>query len=197
MTRGRPRKTDPATALHQAMLVFWRKGYDATSMSDLVKATGMAKPGLYATFGDKQEIYRKALENYIEFRGKPLAARLAKYSGPVDEALTDFFRTVVNLMFEDDVPDGCFLADTLVKSENDEPEITKLARSMQTMRRNHLAEFLKAAQGRGDLDIEHDVEKLADYFVSQVLTITVLHKTGSDKETLYKFIDTVMKILGK
>ncbi len=197
MTRGRPRKIDPEKALHEAMLMFWRKGYDATSMSDLVGATGMAKPGLYATFGDKQAIYKKALENYGAFRGRPLAAKLLSSKGQAKEALREFFFTVVNVMCEDNVPDGCFLADTLVKSENEEPEITELAKRMHEMRRQHFEDFLRNAQKNGNLDEKHDVVMLADYFVAQVLTITVLHKTGSDKETLHKFIDTVMKILGK
>ncbi len=119
------------------------------------------------------------------------------FKGHAKEALRDFFRTVVDVMCEDNVPDGCFLADTLVKSENKEPEITALAKRMHEMRRQHLEDFLRDAQRNDKLDASHDVQMLADYFVSQVLTITVLHKTGSDKETLYKFIDTVMKILGK
>ena len=56
MVRGRPRKTDPESALDSAMMLFWKKGFEATSMSDLSEATGMAKPGLYATFGDKEAL---------------------------------------------------------------------------------------------------------------------------------------------
>jgi len=89
MARGRPRKVDPNAALETAIELFWEKGYEGTSMNDLVAATGMAKPGLYATFGDKEAFYAKALTHYVE-RGWPLLDDLARSDAPIDVVLRGY-----------------------------------------------------------------------------------------------------------
>src|SRR6185503_13287769 len=73
--RGRPRAYDPDTALARAAATFWKAGYAGTSLDDLVEATGMNRPSLYAAFGDKREIYLKTLEHYRE--GSRALARAA------------------------------------------------------------------------------------------------------------------------
>lgn len=64
MSRGRPREFDRTEALNKAMLLFWRKGYTATSMSDLYEAMGIKSPSLYAAFGSKENLYDEVLQHY-------------------------------------------------------------------------------------------------------------------------------------
>src|ERR1700735_190753 len=64
--RGRPRCFDIDRALDRALLVFWRKGYEGASLSDLTKAVGVNRPSLYAAFGDKEALFRKALDRYLK-----------------------------------------------------------------------------------------------------------------------------------
>ncbi|MFZ0870165.1 MAG: TetR family transcriptional regulator, partial [Rhodanobacter sp.] len=66
--RGRPRAYDPETALRQAAEAFWKTGYSGTSLDDISAATGMNRPSLRAAFGDKHEIYVKALNDYWELK---------------------------------------------------------------------------------------------------------------------------------
>src|SRR2546427_1094856 len=63
---GRPRAFDPDTALERAMHVFWRKGYEGASLSDLTKAMRINRPSLYGAFGDKEALFRKVLDRYIK-----------------------------------------------------------------------------------------------------------------------------------
>src|SRR6478735_11363440 len=65
-SRGRPRAFDLETALEQALQVFWEKGYQGTSLSDLTSAIGINRPSLYAAFGNKEALFRKALDRYVE-----------------------------------------------------------------------------------------------------------------------------------
>ncbi len=192
MARGRPRKTEPEKALHEAMLIFWEKGYDAASMNDLVEATGMAKPGLYATFGDKQEIYKKALEHYVSSRGSKKLALILESKKSAKETFKIFFGTLIDGMCDPQTPQGCFLVNTLTKSENEEPSIRELAVFFNQRRKMGFLQYLKRAQSEGNLSKDNDVEQLADFLSAQVLTLAVLHKTGSDRGELERFVESVL-----
>src|SRR5207237_3295974 len=97
-TVGRPRAFDVDEALDQALRVFWRKGYEGASLPDLTKAMGINRPSLYAAFGNKESLFRKALERYVEGPAayvrraltEPTARAVAKrlLSGAID-LLTD------------------------------------------------------------------------------------------------------------
>ena len=69
MAMGRPREFDVDTALDLALQVFWRNGYEGASMADLTEAMGITKPSLYAAFGNKEELFRKALDRYVDGPG--------------------------------------------------------------------------------------------------------------------------------
>jgi AcrR family transcriptional regulator len=75
---GRPRAFDPDAALERAMHVFWGKGYEGASLSDLTRAMGINRPSLYAAFGDKEQLFRKVLDRYVHgplaYFGKALTA---------------------------------------------------------------------------------------------------------------------------
>lgn len=195
MVRGRPRKTDPKDAMNAIMLTFWAKGYDATSLSDLVSATGMAKPGLYATFGDKEELYKKALEFYVSERRNERLFKDMNSKKTTKEAFNSFYNGIADIMCDPTNPDGCFLVNTLVKSENNEPALKETAKFYYEFRRNAILDYLEKAQKSGYLSNKNDVVQLADYLSAQILTIATLQKIGTDRDEIGRFIDTVLMII--
>lgn len=195
MGRGRPRKTDPEEALQAAMLTFWKKGYDAASMSDLVDATGMAKPGLYATFGDKKEIYKQALTFYVGIRSNDKIREIFESGQSAKDTFREFLNALADKMCDPSTPDGCFLVNTLMKSENDEPEIKEMAKHYNDLRRAGFLDYLNRAQSEGKLSEENDPGQLADYLAAQVLTLASLQKIGTAKKELRKFIETVLTLI--
>lgn len=111
-SRGRPRKFDVDRARDQMRNVFWRHGYEATSLEMLCGATAMNRPSLYAAFGDKRAIYRAALETFAESAAGELGRAL---DGPrtIREALTAFFGAALDLYTGPfDQPLGCFVIST-------------------------------------------------------------------------------------
>ena len=77
MAMGRPREFDVDKALDLALQVFWRKGYEGASMADLTETMGITKPSLYAAFGNKEELFRKALDRYVDGPGGYFQVALA------------------------------------------------------------------------------------------------------------------------
>src|SRR5579862_671469 len=85
-TIGRPRAFDLEKALHRAMQVFWRKGYEGTSLSDLTEALGINRPSLYAAFGNKEDLFRKVLDRYAS---GPAGYVRAALSAPTARAVVE------------------------------------------------------------------------------------------------------------
>ncbi|GAA4587161.1 TetR/AcrR family transcriptional repressor of nem operon [Actinoplanes octamycinicus] len=108
---GRNKEFDVADALDRAMRLFWQRGYAATSMADLVAATGVARAGLYATFGGKHELYLKALDAYATARDPAVVARLA---GP-GPALPAVFALINDYASADEGRTGCFVVNSAIE----------------------------------------------------------------------------------
>lgn len=194
-TRGRPRKVDPKYALNAALELFWAKGFEGTSMNDIVKATGMAKPGIYANFGDKEELYAKALKKYAEELGKPRIEQFVNSEDPVKVAVEKFMLEIVSMMLNDETPCGCFLVNTLVESEGEIPKLEKLSRKFSNYRREAFMNYFKKAQKSGALKKTLDPEEMADFFAGQIMAIALLAKSGADKNTFENFVKNSVKIL--
>src|SRR5262245_26684556 len=110
--RGRPRAYDPDVAIARAIEAFWPAGYSATSLDDLSGALGMNRPSLYAAFGDKHDLYLKALTQYWRFGRDAMRDALA-YDRPLPEALWRVYRRALSMYLpEKGEPRGCFAIGT-------------------------------------------------------------------------------------
>src|SRR3984957_7648127 len=104
-TIGRPRAFDDEKALNRAMQVFWRKGYLGTSLSDLTEAMGINRPSLYAAFGNKKSLFRKALDRYFKGPSVYLSEALRE---PTARAVVErVFYGVVDLLTDPHTPTTC------------------------------------------------------------------------------------------
>ncbi|MBX3438521.1 MAG: TetR/AcrR family transcriptional regulator [Planctomycetaceae bacterium] len=107
MQVGRPRKFDPDRALDRALKVFWRKGFDGTSLSDLTEAMGINRPSLYATFGDKEALFRRAMNRYVEVHACHVRAALDEPT--VRKVVEKLWDGSIALSQNPRNPRGCFL----------------------------------------------------------------------------------------
>lgn len=110
---GRPRNFDYDSALLEAMSVFWTKGYDGASLRDLTKAMGITGPSLYAAFGDKRELYLKAIDHYADVDGcAPVVAFETEEN--IQQAVRDFLREIIHYATaHESGAKGCFLASSV------------------------------------------------------------------------------------
>ncbi len=195
MARGRPRKTDPDAVLDTSMKAFWERGFEGTSMNDLSTMTGMAKPGLYAKFGDKEAIYAKAMERYCSAYAGPMLEDLIRSDDSLDVAVRRFLDGVVSTATETMGPKGCFVANNLVECAGMPSSLEALGRYVDEQRQKALAMRFQSAVKKGELSADTDVKSLAEFYSGQALALAVMARAGAQWAVLYRFVDTAMTLL--
>ena len=195
MARGRPRKVDLESALETSMNVFWEKGFEATSMNDLSVATGMAKPGLYAAFGDKEKLFCSALTRYFDRSGQLLLDDLVQSPIGLSAAIRRYLEAIANALLDTSKPGGCFVANSVVECARRASPIAHLIREFDAKRRSALFERLQRARCEGELPDGVDSEAMADFFAGQALAMAVMGRAGADQATFRRFIDVAMTVL--
>ncbi|MEL1263224.1 TetR/AcrR family transcriptional regulator [Pseudoxanthomonas putridarboris] len=179
---GRHRQFDEGEALSAALSVFWQKGYEGTSLEDLTKATGVARPGLYASFGNKETMFLKALDLYD-----------TKYLGFMTDALDEptsvkvverILRDSARLHTLDPAHPGCLgLNGGLACSEDAETIRRELVRR-RTSTQAGLQQRLERAKKEGDLPASSNAAVLASYVMAVSQGMAVQAKAGASRKSL-------------
>ena len=156
--RGRPRLFDREAALSQAMLLFWRKGFSATSLTDLTSAMGISPPSLYAAFGSKENLYAEALNYYQRIYTETLWAEFDNAPTARDAVTIYLMKTVQQFICakETDYPLGCMLGLSAVGDEGNEI-LGKLVRDARKQTLERLESRLERAISEGELSVEKSV----------------------------------------
>ena len=189
MGMGRPREFDADKALDRALDVFWRRGYEGTSLSDLTEAMGVTRPSLYAAFGNKEELFRKVLDRYGAMRTDPSCDVLNEPTSrrAVERLLMNFAGT------GDDAPRGCLMVQgALVCSEASDAirqELTARRAQGEARLRDRLEDW-KAA---GDLPADADPQSLARYVMAVANGMSVQATGGASADELKRVVDLTMK----
>lgn len=194
MSRGRPRKSDPDEVLEKALKLFWKNGFAATSMNDVSLATGMAKPGLYATFGNKEDLYEKALQSYFDQFTESFGAEFASSQNHLRDALGDLFESVIDRATGGSCT-GCFLLNTVVETADNPSNINTFSRDLGKTRHRFLAQKFTEAKARHHLAPDADTEHLAQFVAGQMLAIAALASEGARREDLQAFAKTALRAL--
>jgi AcrR family transcriptional regulator len=177
---GRPRAFDSDVALDRAMHVFWSKGYEGASLSNLTRAMRINRPSLYAAFGNKQQLFRKALDRYVEgplaFFGKALAAP------KVRDVIEQIFVSAARMSGNPDVPPGCLLVQGALAGGN--PSARKEVAARRMAADVALRRRLERAKQEGDLPKNADPAELAHYVMTVVRGMAVQAVGGASSSQL-------------
>ena len=195
MPRGRPRKIDPETVLDAIMMTFWKHGYLDTTMSHLTQATNMAKPGLYAAFGDKEALFQTAIKQYNQQIANPMLMDVSLSDDSTKQVFTRYLDRVASTALNPLGPKGCLAANCLVQCPTMSNELSKLSQAENEYRRGIFLTRLKQAKEKGELSEHSNPESLSHFIMGQTLAITVMAKAGADKQTLDKVINVAMASL--
>ncbi|MGW2030110.1 TetR/AcrR family transcriptional regulator [Streptomyces sp. NPDC001761] len=177
---ARPKEFDPDAALQSALELFWRRGYEATSMADLVGHLGIGKASLYATFGSKHELYLRALDRYGQTQD-PLLTRELSRPGPVLPAVRGLVRRfAAEAAAEATREQGCLVTNTAVElAPHDREAARRVERSWDTVE-TLLHSALVRAQERGELAADRDPLTLARMLLVLLQGLRVVGKASAD-----------------
>ena len=182
--RGRPRSFDRDKALERAMHLFWRKGYEATSVSDLTRAMGINPPSLYAAFGDKEHLYLEALERYQQRRLESVAKWFEEE--PTAEAamrrlLTEAARELRGSML--------VLSATQCSAESLQPELADRRSSMRAMVKARIDRGVRA----GELPRGTDSKALTDFYGAVFQGMSLQAREGATRKSLLATAEAAMR----
>ena len=161
MAMGRPREFDVDKALDLALQVFWRKGYEGASMADLTETMGITKPSLYSAFGNKEELFRKALDRYVDGPGGYFQVALAK---PTARAVVEhLLYESANAVTDPNHPPGCLAVQGALSCGDAAESIKQELVSRRAKGEQDLRQRFERAIAEGDLPQGSDAADLAAY----------------------------------
>lgn len=194
--RGRPRQFDPDVALDRVLQVFWEKGYEATSVSDLVAATGLNKSSIYNEFGSKDALYERALERYMRARMAVIDEVVAQGSRGLDDIATllAFMREEVTT--SDVGRLGCFAVNDATEFGSASDRAAQSSRKWRDGIRAAVSAALSRAEDRGEI-APGSAAIYADVFVPWMLGMSVVARGGADDDEVESLFDAAEALLGE
>ncbi|WP_250438875.1 TetR/AcrR family transcriptional regulator [Delftia tsuruhatensis] len=191
---GRPREFDRDQALERAMLAFWRRGYEGTSMADLVQALGIASARIYAAFGSKQDLFREAVQHYEAGDGG-FADRAMAQEPRVRDALARVLRDAVATYTDDAHPLGCMVVTAATNCAEENEAVAAWLAEHRRLRTQSLIDRLQRALDEGELRAGTDVQALGDFYATQLHGISVQARDGVPRQRLLAAVQTALLLL--
>jgi AcrR family transcriptional regulator len=190
--RGRPREFDLDEALDHALEVFWKNGYEGTSLPDLTAAMGINRPSLYAAFGNKEALFRKAIERYTERAGELMKECLAQ---PTSRAAAEhLLRGAVAGFASRKSPAGCFLVRSAMACSASAAAVQAEVKARRQRTQILLRQRFEQAAKENDLPPHLTADELAAYVVTVMYGLAVQAENGTDAAAMNRVVDMAMRV---
>ena len=190
---GRPRSFDLDRALDRALHVFWQKGYEGTSLTDLTKAVGVNRPSLYAAFGDKEALFRKALDRYLN---GPAAYTQEALKEPTARAVVErLLQGASDLNAAPRNPGGCLMVQGALACGDAGDSIRQELAASRASGEAALRRRFERAKSEGDLPANVNPADLARYIATIIYGIAVQAAGGASRSELQRVVEMAMRTL--
>lgn len=192
---ARTKEFDPDVALQAALELFWRRGYEATSMADLVENLGVGRASIYATFGNKHTLYMKALDRYAEHRDPGLLAELSQ-PGPTLPAVRAVVRRFAHEAGSDDGRlDGCFITNAAAELGAHDAGAARRVEASWNHVETLLHSALTRARAQGELPEGRDPRALARMLLVLMQGLRVVGKASGDPARVRDAAEQALELL--
>ena len=190
-TRGRPPAFCQEQALEKALHVFWQRGYEGASMAELTEALGMNKPSIYAAFGNKEELFRKALARYQQ--GAVAYVREALERPTAREVVETLLRQSVDLLTNPANPRGCLIVQGALSCGASASAVQQELIARRRGFESALAKRFEQAKAVQELPAATDCQALAKYIATIHQGMSIQATSGATREELNNMIDLVLQ----
>jgi len=191
---ARPREFDPDKVLQTAIELFWEKGYYDSSVDEVVRRSGVAKYGIYGTFGSKRELYMKALKQYASDRHRDIQKPIRKPGASLPE-IQEFFKRAVMIITQDDARRGCLIVNTGVELGLRDAEIRDFVTNFFQETGDVMASCLANAVELGQIKVSSSTSALASYLITEFRTVLMLASSGCSRRKIQAHLDIALKVL--
>lgn len=191
---ARHKEFDREEVLEKAMQTFWRYGYEATSVRDLVESMGINRGSLYDTFGDKRSLFQAAIAHYDETVLKQALARL-EAPNAAKQAIVEYFHDLIDRAVADSHRRGCLLTNSAVELCPHDPDTaTRIATNLKRIESAFYKALVRAKE-QGELTAKHDLNALASYLACNLQGLRVICKVNPDPEVLRDIAKVALSVL--
>ncbi|MDP5199551.1 TetR/AcrR family transcriptional regulator [Flavobacterium sp. DG2-3] len=188
---ARTKEFNEDQALDKAVEIFWHKGYNGTSAQDLVTHLGLSRSSLYDTFGDKQQLFFKALKKY-QIQGQDAIKELLEESEDIKEAFTQIFKQAVKESLEDRITKGCFMVNSSVELAMHDEAIAKVVSENRQTMEDIFLKAVEKGQKAGQISTKLDALTLSRFLYNNYSGIRVLARAGEKNKQVY---DDILKAM--
>jgi TetR/AcrR family transcriptional regulator, transcriptional repressor for nem operon len=190
---ARPREFDEAVVLDAAVESFWSRGYEATSVRDLIEATGLTGASLYNAFGDKRALFRTALDHYVE---GSVGERIKRCETlPPRQAISAFFDEILSRSLNDRQHKGCMLVNSALEIAPHDAEFRKIVAGVLTRIETFFWERLEAGQADGTVTSSLSAQTLARHLLGVLMGVRVLARVRPERALLEGAVAPALALL--
>lgn len=190
----RSKDFDEEEILRKAIYIFWEKGYNATSIHDLIDGLGIGRSSIYHAFGDKHQLFVKALELYQSI-GTAKIIGVIENAPSLKIALQTLLNTVIDDVLQGACPKGCFKVNTEVEIAAQDEIVKQLVYDDDLLIEDALYKAFKKAQQNGEIDPAKDPLALARFFCSTIAGMRVYAKFRSERQFFEDIAKTALSII--
>jgi len=191
---ARPREFDEQRALTAAMEVFWEKGYEATSLTDLTSRMGIQRPSLYAAFGDKQTLFNAALDRYAELSQAYIRGLMDRASS-AREAIRAYFERMLDDAYADRPYAGCLCVNTMVELAPHDSRLADYTKAYQAKLAELFRKKLEESKADGQLPAGLDAGTVANTLMIAAVGLNVTLKSKPDRGTVEPVVKQILAML--
>lgn len=189
--RGRRRSFDRAAALRSAMEVFWAKGYDGSSLTDLTTAMGINPPSMYAAFGSKEDLFREAVALYNASEGTDIWSGIEN-AATAREAVAKMLQASAEAFYQPGKPRGCLVVLSALDGGASNAGICDMLRDMRADNVKQLRRRIEWDVAGGKLPDTADARKIATFYCSVQYGMSILARDGATRKMLASVADSAM-----
>jgi TetR/AcrR family transcriptional repressor of nem operon len=192
---ARPREFDESAVLDAAIQCFWSRGYEATSVKDLIDETGITAASIYNAYGDKRGLFRTALDRYVD---SSVAGRMQRCAAlPPREAIEAFFAEILSRSLSDREHKGCMLVNSALEMAPHDPEFQRIIARVLTRIEKFFLDCIERGQAAGTITHAMPADQLARHLLGVLLGVRVLARVRPERTLLEGVIAPALGLLNR